>query len=160
MPTTHSKITNSREYLDEVVEPDFAEAQANPASLRNAFHCAASLYHLHEFVFADHGATLGFSKAREFDRDLCSKSAEFQLIRDIANTAKHMELTRDPQRITHIANTAVQSTGYGEGGYSAGPYGGTKRVRIEVNGANYEEFSQVSASVMNMWWNMFAQNSW
>lgn len=160
MATTHLKITNAREYFDEVVEPDFAEAAANSDSLRSAFHCASSLYHLHEFIFSDHKSSLNFKSAREFDKDLCARSNDFKLVRDIANTAKHMELTRDPQRITHIANTAVQSTGYGEGRYGAGPYGGGKRVRIQVSATDYEEFSQVATNVVAMWRTMFSQNGW
>ena len=160
MPTTHMRITNSREYFDEVVEPDFVEANKNAESLRSAFHSASSLYHLHEFVFADHGLEFGHKSARDFDKALCAISRDFQLIRDIANTAKHMELTRDPQRITHIANTAVQSTGYGEGAWGAGPYGGTLRVRIQVGAVDYEEFSQVALNVMEMWRSMFREKGW
>ncbi|MBN9532650.1 MAG: hypothetical protein J0H10_04760 [Alphaproteobacteria bacterium] len=160
MATTHLKITNAREYFDEIAFPDFGEANANPASLRYAFHCASSLYHLHEFVFAEHKSALNFKKARDFDRELCEKSGDFKLIRDIANTAKHMELDRDPQRITHIANTAVQSTSYGEGNYGAGPWGGGQRVRIHVGPNSYEEFSHVATKVMSMWQSMFAENGW
>ena len=160
MPTTHTKITSAREYLDEVVEPDFVEASSKLDSLRSAFHCASSLYHLHEFVFSDFQSVLGFKTAREFDKSLCAKSKDFQLIRDIANTAKHMELDRDPQRIRHIANTAVQSTAYGEGPYGVGPFGGGKRVRIHVGTSAYEEFSSVAKNVMTIWREMFSTNGW
>ena len=160
MPQTHLQITSAREYFDEIVEPDFADAMASPASLRAAFHCASSLYHLHEFVFADHGKQLGYQKSREFDDALCAKSKDFQLVRDIANTAKHMELDRDPKRITHIANTTVQSTGFGEGAYGSGPFGGTPRVRVHVAPNTDEEFSSVATAAMTLWRQMFAQHGW
>jgi len=58
-----------------------------------------------------------------------------------------MELTKDPQRITHAADTAVQSTGYGEGRYGVGPYGGTARARVHTGPAEYEEFLTVAQKV-------------
>ena len=102
---------------------------------------------------------LGFGSAKDFDKSLWG-SKDFQLIRDIANAIKHMELTRDPQRITHAANTAVQSTGYGEGRYGVGPYGGTARVRVHTGPAEYEEFLDVAQKVLRMWENMFLTNKW
>jgi hypothetical protein len=159
LAVTHLKVTNAREFLDEVVIEDFKEFEADATSLRKAFHCALSLYHLHEWVFASHATQLNYSKARDFDKALCA-SPDFQLIRDIANAAKHMVLTRDPKRIAHAANTAVQSTGWGEGNYGQGPYGGGPRVRVHVGPGDFEEFSTVARSVLEMWHQMFVLHSW
>ena len=160
MPVTHIKLATARDFLNEVVVKDVEDFSAESESLRKAFHCALSLYHLHEWVFASHSSELTHKSVRDFDKSLCASSVDFQLIRDIANAAKHMELTRDPQRITHAANTAVQSTGWGEGGYGMGPYGGGPRVRIHVGPTEFEEFSVVSQSVLDMWRTIFTQHGW
>lgn len=160
MAITHLKITNAREFFDEIVVPDFNEFKRDTSSLRTALHSALSLYHLHEWIFASHRCELGHSKARDFDKALCADFQEFQLIRDVANAAKHMELTRDPQRITHAANTAVQSTGFGEGRFGVGPFGGGPRVRVHVGPTEFEEFLSVAESVLRMWQKMFADKGW
>jgi hypothetical protein len=160
MPTTHQRVSTAREFFDEIVTPDFHDFLADTASLRKAFHCALSLYHLHEWVFADHGSQLGDASARDFDRRLCSQSTDFQLIRDIANAAKHMVLNRDPQRLTHSANVEIQSTAFGEGAYGQGPYGGGKRARAHVGPTTYEELDAVARDVFNMWTQMFQTNGW
>ncbi len=161
MSQKHWKITTAKEYLEDIVEEDFADLMRNPASLRIAFHSAFSLYHLHEFVFADHGAELSFGTARAFDKALCAQSPNFQLIRDIANTAKHMSLTRDPQKIAHISNVGVEVTGmFGEAPFGTVPFGGSSLVRVFVPSAGRQDFQMIASSVLRMWRDLFSKNGW
>ena len=52
------RIDTYSEFKRSVVEPDFREFMANKADLRKAWHCAGSLFHLHDWVYAAHKASI------------------------------------------------------------------------------------------------------
>src|SRR5205823_9417063 len=75
------------------------------------------------------------SDGKTFANALGELHPDFDLIRGIANSAKHLVLTNPrphPAAPSHAANTRVQSTGFGQGGYGMRPYGGTPRVMLKI----------------------------
>ena len=99
--------------------------------LRLAFHCAVSLFHMSDWVYEAEKATVDASftfidkngvtqpvrNSKQFANALRDLEPDFELIRQIANSAKHLKLSRSsphPGAPTHAANTS--GTGYGEGG--------------------------------------------
>jgi hypothetical protein len=159
LATTHQKIASAREYFDDVVVPDFDDFIGDTTSLRKAFHCANSLFHLHDWVISEHPEAFQNCKtARDLAKFLATQSSDFLIVKDLANATKHMHINSG-QVLVHAGASTVQSTGYGEGGYGMGPYGGGPRVRIQTVAGDVE-FTAVAKTVLDMWKQMFAFNGW
>ena len=175
MATVVASITDCRSFWREIVVPDYNDFTANIDDLRRAFHCAISLFHLSDWVYVAHKAHIdanftfrerhGVARPdeRTFANALGDLHPDFDLIRGIANSAKHLVLTNrrpHPAAPSHAANTRVQSTGFGEGGYGMGPYGGTPRVMLEGPGGQDREFSDLATSTFDMWKRLSQQHNW
>jgi hypothetical protein len=168
-----------------MVEPDFADCEANKADLRAAFHAAISLYHMHDWVWkarADEVKLLftyssGDRKmravhgARSFANALEQQYPDFGRIRSIANAAKHLELTEIrpvENAASHASNTAVQVPGAGLGGYGIGAgygtpglsYAGLPRVMLAGPNGNDIEFFHLAKTVRDMWTGLRASHGW
>ena len=103
-------ITTYTEFKQAVVEPDFRDFMSDQSNLRKAWHSAGSLFHLADWVYVAHkptinskykfvddiGRTKFVSSSIEFANSLGQIHPEFQLIRGIANAAKHCELKSVP----------------------------------------------------------------
>lgn len=175
------KITTYLEFKTEIVDKDFEEFVKNDGDVRAAFHCAISLFHLHDWVYRAHkahiDATYTFlkngkpervSKASEFANALSDRHADFELIRGVANSAKHLRLDGSnksrpaPPENTPIdaANTFAQSAGWGEGKYGEMKWGGAPTVMLEGANNNHLVLSKLAASVKKMWDDLFATEKW
>jgi hypothetical protein len=162
------QIDDYGDYWREVVTPDYDDFLANITDLRKAFHCAISLFHMADWLYVAHevyiNATLMYldkngtaqrvHDEKTFANHVRDHLPDFELIRGIANSAKHLALDRPgphPASPSHAANTVLQSTGYGMGGYGMGPFGGTPRVMLQGPGGNDLEFSAIAKAVFEMW---------
>ncbi len=173
------KIDTYAEFWRNVVTPDFNESQAQIDDLRRAFHVAISLFHMSDWVYWDneayvksnftfldrHGVATPVSSEAEFANSLRDLHRDFELIRGIANSAKHLKLkhatkAHHSHAPSNAANTVVQSTGCGQGGYGAGPYRGTPRVMLEGPNGNDLEYSDLVKSVHSMWLALAAERGW
>jgi hypothetical protein len=94
------------------------------SSFRTAFNAATALFHLHEWVWefkrteveTKYGQT--FAKKGEFWKFIEAQLPRAAFVRDLANASKHVKLTIKPSTsMTHIANTTIQTVGFGEGAY-------------------------------------------
>jgi hypothetical protein len=169
-------ITNYTEFRRFVVEPDFQEFMANRDDVRKAWHCAGSLFHLADWVYGahkggidpkftfvnDHGVTRPVSRIEDFATSLGQAHADFQLIRGIANSAKHFILRpTPPSRVnppgmpTHAANTYVSEGGFQAAAFSNGFQ--VAEVRLQGHGV---EFAGLAQSVSDMWDRLFASEGW
>ena len=171
------EFRTATDYWSGMAEPDYHDFVGNSADLRAAFHTAISLFHMHDWVWKTHeavirasftfryktGATVNVHNAETFANALEQDCADFGRIRGIANAAKHLEL-RDirpvPNAPSHAASTAVQTTGFGQGGYDEGPYGGGPRVMLAGSNGDDMEFSDVAKSVLEMWIKLRATCGW
>ncbi len=80
----------------------------NPSSARYAINCAITAWQLHDWIYAERDKypfMARFKSKNEFRNYLYSKN-EFKTIHDLADGAKHYELT---SRKTTIINTRVSS---------------------------------------------------
>jgi hypothetical protein len=177
MATLVASIQDYRAYWRDVVEPDYNDFNAKIDDLRRAFHCAITLFHMCDWVYVAHkpyidstfaykdknGASQSVSNEKGFADAIRDLYPEFQLIRGIANSAKHLELKQlgsHPASPSHAANTRVQSTGYGEGRYGQGPFGGTARVMLQGSQGHDLEFSEIATSTYRMWKAIAQQHAW
>lgn len=176
MPTVHSSVTDCAEYWNEILVPDFDDFIKQIDDLRKAFHCAISLFHMCDWIYVFYGlqvcssftykdnndATQAVSDEKTFAnalRDLCP---EFELIRGIANSAKHLQLRGTgghPASPSNAANTRVQSTGWGEGGFGMGPWNGSPRVMLQATDGDLE-FSAIATTVRDMWKQLASNHGW
>src|SRR5258706_273986 len=97
------KIDNHKKFWDEVVRPDYDEYLADIDDIRLAWHCATSFFHLADWVYHNNKAYIDanvtwvdqsggahrVTNATEFANAVGNACPEFELIRGIANSAKH-----------------------------------------------------------------------
>jgi len=179
-----SKFTTSGDFWRAMVIRDCDDSRINPADLRYALHAANSLFHMHDWVFHTHaismqaappkrayrftykqisGPTITVSTHKEFANALETANNDFGRIRGIANAGKHLRLDdiRPVQNApSNAANTRIQTTAFGQGGYGAGPYGGSARVMLEGDNGSDWEFSSIRENVFRMWEALISLNLW
>jgi hypothetical protein len=177
--TTHDQIDSYRKFKDSVVKPDLRDFLANRGDLRKAWHCAGSLFHLHDWVYAAHKASIDgqytyvddkgrirpVSNSKEFANALGQKHPHFQIIRGIANSSKHFKLLptppgrNDPPGMpSHAANTYVSGAAFQSDAFQSNAFQ-TGDVKVEAAPKDIE-FAQIAQSVMEMWERLFAQEGW
>jgi hypothetical protein len=171
------EFRTAADYWSGMAEPDYHDSVDNPADLRAAFHSAISLFHMHDWVWKTHeaavraafafkdrtGAMVNVYDAPTFANALEQQCEDFGRVRGIANAAKHLQLSnvrQVPNAPSHAANTAVQTTGWGEGGFGRGPYGGGPRVMLAGPNGNDMEFSDVAKGVYEMWSKLRTAHGW
>jgi hypothetical protein len=161
------KIDDYKKYWNEVVIPDYDEFFADLDNLRKAFHCAGSLFHMADWLYwgnqgyidanftwlDGNGVAQPVKDERAFANAVRDLHPDFELIRNIANAGKHLEIKKGKHAASPVsaANTYVSSTGFGIGGWGMGPWGGTPRVRQEGPGGADLELSDLATSVRDMW---------
>jgi hypothetical protein len=95
-------IKSTKEYFFEVVEPNYAKFKLNPG-VRTALNAAWPLWHIHEWHYWEnnpHGNRQGRSNCGEA---LINKHMEFLLLRNIAEAAKHFNLTtKQPVKVSSV----------------------------------------------------------
>jgi len=148
--------------------------------LRKAWHCAGSLFHLHEWVYAAHKSSIdakyqflddqsriqSVSCAVHFANSLGQRYPDFQIIRGIANSSKHFILKTPPSgranppgMPSHAANTYVSLESFNPGFDPGGVEVFTRRVRLQ-NGGSDKEFAILAQSALDMWDELFKQEKW
>jgi hypothetical protein len=148
-------------------------------NLRKAWHCAGSLFHLHEWVYAAHkssidakytfvdhnGRTQSVSCAAHFANSLGQKCPEFELIRGIANSSKHFELRPvPPGRISSpgmpsaAANTYVSGVAFQPGAFQSNAFQ-SGDVKLQRSTSDIEVVV-LAQSVLDMWNQLFADEGW
>lgn len=171
-------ISDYESFKTAIVDVDFQEFQRNSGDLRGAFHCAISLFHLCDWVYVAHKTaidkTFSFSAGGKsypvhnegtFANALADLHPDFELIRGVANSAKHLVLTstggsrpRPAHTPSHAANTQSVSYGaIGDAAIGAGPIGGWTDVELE--GAN-RKMIDIARSVHSIWERLFNQYGW
>ena len=177
--TVHEQFKTAADFWSGMVVPDCEDYRSNPTSLRRALHSAISLFHMHDWIFHTHKCVVqttftyidraGVQKpaltSEEFANSLEQRNNDFGRIRGIANAGKHLRLRpagiRPVQNApSDAANTRIQTTAYGQGGFGQGPYGGTPRVVLEGPGGSDMEFLAILENVYRMWREVMAENGW
>jgi hypothetical protein len=169
------KIDDYKKYWNEIAIPDYDDFVADLDNLRKAFHCAGSLFHMADWLYwgnktyieanftwlDGNRVTQPVRDEKTFANAVRDLHPDFELIRNIANAGKHLEIRRGKHAASPVsaANTYVSSTGYGIGGYGMGPWGGTPRVRQEGPGGSDLELSDLAKSVRDMWISLCATHN-
>ena len=122
-------LSDPKVFFEEVAKPSFDDFMTTVSSFRTAFNAATALFHLHEWVWEFNRAEIErkygrtFSKKGTFWKFIESQIPRARFVRDLANASKHVRLTIKPSTsMTHIANTTIQTVGFGESAYGVGRY--------------------------------------
>jgi hypothetical protein len=174
------RIDTHSEFKRSVVAPDFREFMENKADLRKAWHCAGSLFHLHEWVYAAHKASIDrkymfvddyrktkpVSCAADFATSLGQKYSDFQLVRGIANASKHFVLhpvppsrVNPPGMPSHAANTYVSAAKWDSATWDQDVFDDIGEVKLQRSTGDIE-FATLAQSVWDMWNQLFAKEGW
>ena len=163
--TNGTSVHTCSQYFDHIARPDYQDFVADPTNVRAAMHAALSHFHLHEWVFEEHKSNsakvFGCNRTSDFMRHLSTNECrDFALIKDVANAQKHCSLTRGSPSIAGAQNVAVKATGWDEGGFGEGPYGGSPSLIIDMGSGSLRHFSAVLENVHDMWTRLFATQGW
>jgi hypothetical protein len=173
------RIDTYNEFKRSIVEPDFHELIADWGNLRKAWHCAGSLFHLADWVYEahkssidkrfqfidDNGQTRPVSNSKEFANSLGQTHQDFQLIRDIANAAKHFRLfavppgrPNPPDMPGHSANTYATVPVFDPLNFDPNAF---DIGEVKLQGKTKDiSFATLAQSVLDMWNQLFATESW
>lgn len=122
-------LDDAKAFFQQVLKPSYDEFMGTPSTFRTAFNAVTALFHMHEWLYefkkpeieAKYAAV--FPKKGDFWAHVETLVPKAKFIRDLANASKHVRLTIRPSTsMTHIANTSIQTVGFGEGGYGLGRY--------------------------------------
>jgi hypothetical protein len=173
------RVATYRDFKSEVVGTDFREFMADRGNLRKAWHCAGSLFHLHDWVYAahkssidarytfvdDNGHTRQVSCAVHFANSLGQSHPNFQLVRGIANASKHFVLKTPPAgranpsgMPSHATNTYVEGTAFQPGAFQSDAFQ-TGDVMLQASPSDIE-FATLAQSVFDMWSELFKNEGW
>ena len=145
-----------REFLERIVRPTVEDSRRNPQDDRLARQAVGELNNLAERVF-HHWATgspqvYGAATVNGYRTELARREcSDFQLVRDIADAHKHVELGRPGRQVTRDDQTTVDRLGYGEGGYGEGLYGGVEQPVVRLDDGSRRAVHGIIDSVFGMW---------
>jgi hypothetical protein len=156
------RIANAIDFLKLMVEPDYLDFLDCRTDMRHAFHLACSLFHLRDWVLSDYGQSKGWGDPRQLQRFLESTCTDFQLIRDIANSSKHLNLERASTPITTATATFATITPHSINGTydSARRYQGGSEILVTVDRGDPLRFELIAKNVFEMWKVLFEAEGW
>jgi len=144
-----------QEFLDRVVRPTVDDWLRNPLDERLAKQAANELNNLAERVFRHWPAgapdVYGAVTIGEYRRKLVEHAAsDFQLVWDIADAHKHVELHRPSRQVSRDDQTTPGCLGFGEGGFGVGAFDGPELV-VRLDDGSRRALSGVISNVLAMW---------
>lgn len=154
--TKSGALDNPKDFFEEVTRPNYNEFFSTPSSFKTAFGLAMSIYNICEWIFEFNQTDVekkfgkAFGKANDFWKEVESIVPEAAFIRDLSNASKHVKLTINPSTMmTHIANTYLQTSTYGSGGYGQGRYSACAVVFHE--GGRIVYFDDCAKKLFEFW---------
>lgn len=153
------EIRTARQFLEDLVEPDYDDFLKEPSSSRLAIHCALACWHLFEWVWEDvlEGDTSLWADIHDSISDRNSFRAyalktcpELDIMRDIANGSKHFvagpsSTVKDSKRTGAFQPNAFQPDAFAI-------------ARLEVELANSRRFFDDCLEAAMTFWRAFFRN--
>lgn len=164
LPAWQAYLASESELTASVISGDEAAARrARYRALREAGSASFYLHHFAEIVLRarPHWLPAGVEDLRNLRQWLAGHCTalrtdqrvdDVRLLGDVADALKHAVLTRDPDKRLVEANDAVllTGTGYGEGPFGEGKYGGAEQVMI-LSKVGRRALSGVLQNVVDAW---------
>ena len=169
------RIDDYKVYWRELVTPDYHDFLRQDDNLSSAFHCAISLFHMADWLYHGNSANIDqkftyrdrngraqpVRDERTFANAVADLCPDFELIRGIANSAKHLELRanatslRHPGAPTHAANAYFSVA-------SISLFFGRQRGRVMLQGPAGQDraVANLAMSVYQFWQALCQVNGW
>lgn len=146
-----NKIDSAKEYFDQVVDFNVTAYKAQPTSLPAAYNLANALFSMHEWLWHTYNKALKgtFHSARDFNAHTQNVCPAFKHIRDLANAAKHVSLSKSSTQASHISDTTSIESKWGEGVYGVSKYG--RGVVVINDGGTKIDFENTADEVHDYW---------
>jgi hypothetical protein len=171
------RIDNYAIYWREIVTQDYREFLRNDDDLRRAFHCAASLFHMHDWLYVteesaikvkysfkdQHGVAQSIFDPGSFANVISDIHADFELIRGVANSGKHLQLT--PRRNTPLRHPSMPSnaanTYFSISTVQLGPLSWTSgEIMLAMPTPPDRSLVDIATSVYEFWQTFCTANGW
>lgn len=151
--------TAAQDFFDTHLAPNHATWLASPLDLRLAMNAILSLYHMadhfwHSFSQSDPNRIFQTPNSSLFRTEMAKRYNHFAILRDIAEAHKHMRLDRPTKTLTESKQTGVGTTGWGEGDFGTGPYGGVPSIVVQLDDNSKHHLIFLSQEVRQLWLSM------
>lgn len=162
----NDRLENTRDYFENITKPAYQAFTSGEVTFLTIYSLAAGLYHIAEWMWLhdEHKIRQKFGSGIKSAGDLWHNVVEPTLpdagfIRDLNNAAKHAKLRFDPDKpkkgdpsttMHYAANTHVEVSGWGEGSYGLGPYGGGKIAKMDEGGREVL-LEPIATEVFDFW---------
>lgn len=161
------RLENTRDYFENITEPAYRAFKSGEVTFLTIYSLAAGLYHIHEWTWLHDEPKVrqkfgaGITSAGDLWHKVVEQNvSDAGFIRDLNNAAKHAKLRFDPARapqrggpsttMHHAANTHVEISGWGEGAYGVGPYGGARVAKMDEGGREVL-LEPIATAVFRFW---------
>ena len=161
-----TKIDDCKAYWTEIVEKDYEDFKVKQGDLRAAFHCAISLFHMADWLykakglpywqsqgmkFTDRtGASIDVHDEKSFANAIATINPDFELVRGIANSAKHFDLKQrgnHPSAPIASANTYSRKAAFDSSAFDESVFDATDEVMLEGPSGKDLLFLNIAKSV-------------
>lgn len=168
-----TKIEDYKNYWKEIVTLDYEDFKNEPGDLRRAFHSAISLFHMSDWLYQNFSGSINASHTyidknnqsqivtdeNNYPNAIAALHPDFELIRGIANSAKHLKLraasvaasvARNPSAPSNAANTYLEMSPQRERG----------EIMLEGPGGVDISVLHLATSVYGFWQNYCQNRGW
>lgn len=148
--------TCAHEFFRVHVIPNLQTWQNQSIDIRLAMNAVVSLYHMADhywYAYSQLDSTRIFNtrSSGKYREELAERCNWFKVLRDVAEAHKHMKLTRSSRVLTQANQTEIRKTGFGEGKYSSGSWGGTDSIVIELDDGKIFHLNEIIENVKQFW---------
>ena len=158
--------TSPRDFFESIVKPAYADWESNRQVEWTAKAAIGGMNDMAERVFhywktRDVTKVYSAAKSRTYRKALAvNECADFQLVWDITDAHKHIEIDRKPRQVTRSDQTGSQPFVWSGDHYSGGDvyYGGAELV-VTLDDGTQRPLSAIMKNVMNMWERLLTEMS-
>lgn len=146
---------SAQEFFDQHVTPAISDWQGNELAIYKAKMVATNLNQMADYYFNefsnDANKVLGVSSPWQFRDALSQQYPDFALIRDIADSHKHVLLSRASRRISNESQTRADHVGWDEAGWDDARWGSPEEIVVVDDCGQKHHFIGIVERVSAMW---------
>ena len=160
------RLQSARDYFDNITTPAYQQFKNDRTTFLIVYSMASGLFHLAEWLFFYKEAEV----KTKYGQNITSAGALWHqviepsvldagFVRDLNNAAKHTKLSFNPHKpgkggpsttMYYAANTSISTSGWSEGGFSEGPFGGAATAKMDEGGREVL-LEPIATAVYDFW---------
>ena len=139
---------NALEFLEEHVRPTIDCWRRAPGERWRALNAAVNLNQLADYRWHDLGCP---GTTADLRRDIVERCGEFQLIWDVADVHKHMQIGRSGRSLTAATQAVIVELGFGQAEFGVDEWGSPPIVVIYLDDGRKERLGPCIETAL-AWW--------